>query len=121
VTGASRFLIGLVTCLATLDGIPTVARAASRRWVQGGIPTSSVKRLLKVPATSIFRPADPEVDCVIDKRIKLRIYVIPRSPGTLESLQDLRRGPLRPTRSAATAAAPYFSGAGGCPRWLIRI
>ena len=29
--GASRFLIGLVTCLATQDGIPAVARAASRR------------------------------------------------------------------------------------------
>jgi hypothetical protein len=31
VTGASRFLTGLVTCLATHDGIPAVARAASRR------------------------------------------------------------------------------------------
>jgi hypothetical protein len=31
VTGASRFLIGLVTCFATHDGIPTVARAAWRR------------------------------------------------------------------------------------------
>src|SRR5215472_9781087 len=30
-TGASRFLIGLVTCLATHGGIPAVARAASRR------------------------------------------------------------------------------------------
>ena len=29
--GASRFLIGLVTCFATHDGIPAVARAASRR------------------------------------------------------------------------------------------
>jgi hypothetical protein len=28
VTGASRFLIGLVTCFATQDGIPAVARAA---------------------------------------------------------------------------------------------
>ena len=36
-----------------------------------------------------FGPADPEVDCVIDKRIKLRICVIPRTPGTLESLQDV--------------------------------
>ena len=26
VTGASRFLIGLVTCFATRDGIPAVAR-----------------------------------------------------------------------------------------------
>jgi hypothetical protein len=26
VTGASRFLIGLVTCFATHDGIPAVAR-----------------------------------------------------------------------------------------------
>jgi hypothetical protein len=31
VTGASRFLIGLVTRLATHDGIPTVALAACRR------------------------------------------------------------------------------------------
>jgi hypothetical protein len=30
-TGASRFLIGLVTCFATHDGIPAVSRAASRR------------------------------------------------------------------------------------------
>ena len=30
-TGASRFLIGLVTCFATHGGIPAVARAASRR------------------------------------------------------------------------------------------
>jgi hypothetical protein len=30
-TGASRFLIGLVTCFATHDGIPAVARAAWRR------------------------------------------------------------------------------------------
>jgi len=28
---ASRFLIGLVTCFATHDGIPAVARAAWRR------------------------------------------------------------------------------------------
>jgi hypothetical protein len=27
VTGASRFLTGLVTCFATHDGIPAVARA----------------------------------------------------------------------------------------------
>jgi hypothetical protein len=31
VTGASRFLIGLVTCFATHDGIPAVARVAWRR------------------------------------------------------------------------------------------
>jgi hypothetical protein len=31
VTRASRFLIGLVTCFATHDGIAAVARAASRR------------------------------------------------------------------------------------------
>ncbi len=30
-TGASRFLIGLVTCFATHGGIPAVARAAWRR------------------------------------------------------------------------------------------
>ena len=30
-TGASRFLTGLVTCFATHDGIPAVARAARRR------------------------------------------------------------------------------------------
>ena len=34
VSGASRFLIGLVTCFATQDGIPAVARVAcaDRRW-----------------------------------------------------------------------------------------
>jgi hypothetical protein len=48
--GASRFLIGLVTCFARHDGIPAVARAAWRRWVLGGRPTSSVKRMLKVPS-----------------------------------------------------------------------
>jgi hypothetical protein len=31
VTGASRFLIGLVTCFATHDGILAIARAAWRR------------------------------------------------------------------------------------------
>ncbi len=31
VTGASRFLIGLVTCFASHDSIPAVARAAWRR------------------------------------------------------------------------------------------
>jgi hypothetical protein len=31
VTGASRFLIGLVTCFATHDRIPAVARAAGER------------------------------------------------------------------------------------------
>src|SRR5829696_8791295 len=31
VTRASRFLTGLVTCFATHDSIPSVARAASRR------------------------------------------------------------------------------------------
>jgi hypothetical protein len=30
-TGASRFLIGLVTCFATHGGIPAIARAAWRR------------------------------------------------------------------------------------------
>jgi hypothetical protein len=32
VTSASRFLIGLVTCFASRNGIPAVARAALRRW-----------------------------------------------------------------------------------------
>src|SRR5436305_2079243 len=48
--GASRFLIGLVTCFATQGAIPSVARASWRRYVLGGIPTSSVNRLLKVPS-----------------------------------------------------------------------
>jgi hypothetical protein len=30
-TGASRFLIGLVTCFATHDGMPAVAPVARRR------------------------------------------------------------------------------------------
>jgi hypothetical protein len=36
VTGASRFLIGLVTWFATHGGIPAVARAAWRRETLGG-------------------------------------------------------------------------------------
>jgi hypothetical protein len=36
VTGASRFLIGLVTWFATHCGIPAVARAAWRRETLGG-------------------------------------------------------------------------------------
>jgi hypothetical protein len=47
---ASRFLIGLVTCFATHDGIPAVARDARARYVLGGTPTNSVKRVLKVPS-----------------------------------------------------------------------
>jgi len=42
VTRASRFLIGLVTCFATHDGIPAVARAW-RQEVLGDIPANSVK------------------------------------------------------------------------------
>jgi hypothetical protein len=48
--GASRFLTGRVTCLATQGGIPAIAPAASRRYVLGGTPTSSVKRVLNVPS-----------------------------------------------------------------------
>jgi hypothetical protein len=48
--GATRLLIGLITCFATHDGIPAVARAAWCRQVLGGMPTSSVKRVLKVPS-----------------------------------------------------------------------
>jgi hypothetical protein len=50
VTRASRFLIGLVTCIATHDRISAVARAAWRRQVLGGTPTRSVKRVLKMPS-----------------------------------------------------------------------
>src|SRR6185295_17292735 len=51
VTGASRFLIGLVTCFSLHDGIPAVARSvARRRYALGGTPTNSVKRVLKVPS-----------------------------------------------------------------------
>ncbi len=46
----ARLLIGLVTCFATQDGMPAVARASWRRYTLGGTPTSSVKRLLKVPS-----------------------------------------------------------------------
>src|SRR6185312_10412362 len=53
--GASPFLIGCVltgrvTCRATHDGRPAVARAASRRYTPGETPTSSAKRVLKVPS-----------------------------------------------------------------------
>jgi hypothetical protein len=40
-TGASQFLIGLVTCFATHDSIPIVARAAWRRLL--------VRRQRRVP------------------------------------------------------------------------
>src|SRR2546422_529923 len=50
VTGAFRFLIGLVTRFAPPGGIPPLALASWRREVLGGLPTSSVKRLLKVPS-----------------------------------------------------------------------
>ena len=48
--GASRFLTGLVTRFATHGGTPAIAPLASRRYVLGGTPTSSVKRVLKVPS-----------------------------------------------------------------------
>lgn len=48
-TGASRFLIGLVTCFTMHGGIPAVPPAETRRYVPGDIPTSSVKRVVKVP------------------------------------------------------------------------
>ena len=48
--GASRFLIGLVTCFSTHDGIPGVAPAVCSRYVLGDIPTNSLKRVLKVPS-----------------------------------------------------------------------
>jgi hypothetical protein len=50
VTGASRFLIGLVACFARHDGIPAVARVSWPRQVLDGMPTRSVKPLLKVPS-----------------------------------------------------------------------
>src|SRR5580700_3831114 len=48
--GARRFLIGLVTCFSTHDGSPAAACAARCRYVLGGIPTSSVNLVLKVPS-----------------------------------------------------------------------
>jgi hypothetical protein len=66
-SGASRFLTGPVTYIATHGGIPVVGRAASRRLVLGGIPTSSVKRLLKVPSDEqptrpcVFRTASAAI------------------------------------------------------------
>ena len=60
-TGASRFLTGLVTCFATHGGIPAVAPAAWRRYVLGGIPTSSVKRVLKVPSDEQPTAQQPSV------------------------------------------------------------
>jgi hypothetical protein len=40
VTGASRFLIGLVTCVATHDGSSAVARSIRRaiKWPYGDSP-----------------------------------------------------------------------------------
>ena len=48
-TGASRFLIGLVTCFTTQGGSPAVGPDARRRYLPGDIPTSSVKRVVNVP------------------------------------------------------------------------
>src|SRR5205823_11417680 len=49
-TFASRFLTGLVTCFATHGGIPAISPVASRRYSLGGVPTSSVNLVLKVPS-----------------------------------------------------------------------
>jgi len=44
VTGASRFLIGLVTCFATHDGIPAVARRHDKHAIvyRGGLVLAAV-------------------------------------------------------------------------------
>ena len=46
---ASRFLTGLVTCLATHGAIPRVASPAAPGRRSAASPTSSVNRVLKVP------------------------------------------------------------------------
>ena len=48
--GASRFLTGLVIFLVSHDGTPAISPCAWRRYSLGGIPTSSEKRVLKVPS-----------------------------------------------------------------------
>jgi hypothetical protein len=46
-----------------------------------------------------FGPADPEVDCAVDERVKLCLGPVPLNSNTLKSLQDLCRRPLsRPLR-----------------------
>jgi hypothetical protein len=47
---ASRFLIGLVACFDTHETISAGSRAGSLLYALGDIPTSSVKRVLKVPS-----------------------------------------------------------------------
>ena len=53
-----------MTCLATHGGIPAIAPASRRRYALGGIPTSSVKRVLIRPdahiawAATIDEPVD---------------------------------------------------------------
>jgi hypothetical protein len=41
-----------------------------------------------------FRPADPEADCRIDERVKLRLGPVPLDSNALDSLQDLCQGAL---------------------------
>src|SRR5699024_8138628 len=47
---ASRFLTGLVTRRAMHGGIPSAQSACCSRYWLGGIPTSSVNRVLNVPS-----------------------------------------------------------------------
>src|SRR5215210_8414175 len=78
-TRTSRFLIGLVSCFASQDGIPAVARAAWRRWTLGGTPTSSVKRLLKVPSDECR--SQPETLIGVGPGL----YVLARTPSRRSS------------------------------------
>jgi hypothetical protein len=41
-----------------------------------------------------LRPANPEVDCTVDERVKLRLGPVTLNPNALDSLQDLCRGAL---------------------------
>lgn len=42
--------MGLVTCLATHGSSPDTSVAARERYTLGGMPTSSLKRVLNVPS-----------------------------------------------------------------------
>jgi hypothetical protein len=105
VTGASRFLIGLVTCFATQDGIPAVARAAWRRQLLGGIPTSSVKRLLKVPSDEQPTAKQTSVRLAVGER-ELAAEVPGRHVRAAGERLDVQRLRVLPVDPVADAAQP---------------
>src|SRR5215217_5802857 len=94
----TRFLIGLLTRLATHEGIPAVTRAAWRLSAPGGAPTSSLKRVLKVPSVRIIPDecrSQPETLIGVGPGL----YVLPRTP-----LWRSSSCPIAPSQTAQALA-----------------